>query len=1549
MKSTGITPLLVSESDVLEAWLERCIQEARPYPFAPLRVVSTVGEVGDPDHVQPALAFIDLLDSEGQLAERLSQMRALLAPLPLIALVTSHEQGSEALSLGAHDYLVPDETDGALLSRVVRYLFDSQPEPAETESAGSERFQTYLENAPDIIYIFDLTANRIIYANRDHLFGYSAGELRQPGSLLSLVYEGDQAAVNQHFEQLKRASTADVFVYEYRLQHKNGSREWVQSRETVLRVNDQGVPTQILVSLSVITHRREREAAVRRYAERLQILHEIDQAIVSARSPQAIAQAALRRISRLIPSHRASVTIFDWNEETFSVLAEVPEGATGSNDTSPLPLSWFWATGTLRQGETYRADNIHALGEEEQTPMIEWLGNQGVHSIVSVPLLAQRQLIGALNFGARKGDHFTAEDIVVMREVAHVLAIAIGQARLYEQVHYHARKLEQRARRLLLVNDISLAVNRPIELEAVLEAATRGLGTVIDVRQVGVALLNETRDTWTLLSSYAPRTGRAWQEVSLPVRNKEAIQQLWQSDSVVFVRNMQDNPSFEGLERILQSRDIHNLALLPLQVREEVIGVIGCDLGMGARPISREETELIQTIANLLAIKVEQIRLLEAERQARAEAENHAANLRLRERHLTLLNAITRATTGLEPQEMLQTVIDRLSELSAADGCYITLWDSERNAPRPAVAGGSGSGHYELFEAACGDPSLTRVALEQGRPVTASDAALDLPAAPDSVLAVPLAVGKEKLGALIICFDGSYSFSEAEVNLYEQVAGQIAVALSAARLFEETRRQLEELRVLHALATAGAEARDEDWLIERATMLMEQAFFADNFGVLLYDEAQDILCTHHSYRSGRYEKRQVHIPLSRGICGYVAKTGKAVRLGDVSEEPRYVAADPLTRSELCVPLRSGNRLLGVVNAESEALNAFSASHERLLLTFAHQLATALEKLRLLQAERQRRREAEAVSEVLRALNATPNVREALSGVATALGSITGSERVTLALINDDRDAFSVLTQEGDNVHPQPQLWYPLESTPASQDILSGQVHLTPDLSTERDGTVEKLLYQAGQRSRMNLPLRVDDVVIGALNLTWSEKEGYDEAQLPLLSQIASAVALAVERSRLFAQTHRRAEELEVLSNLSATLRVADGVSTIVENVLLSSIELFSADMAAIAVPEPDGQGLKIAYNVGVPQVLLSYSYPLDESIFGHVFSSGRPYLTPDVFADPMVHASSRQVWQEADQIPRGAIFAPLRAGAEIIGIVSVFKTTVRSFEEEDLRLLNAMAEIAGNALQRAGLMETLEQRVVERTRELAEANEQLKELDRLKSKFVSDISHELRTPITSLSLYLDLIERGNPEHAERYWGVLRKQTDRLNQLIEDILSLSRLQMGKIDFKLRPVDLNELVHEALTVYEERFEGAGVEVQFQPQQMPPVLAHAEQLFQVIVNLLSNALNYTPEGRVSVSTEVDEAAHSARLTIQDSGVGISEDDLPHIFERFYRGQYASQSNIPGTGLGLTIVREIIHLHNGEIEVESERDVGTTFRVHIPLSPSKSESPAQPLAPSG
>ncbi|HSM59103.1 MAG TPA: GAF domain-containing protein [Candidatus Sulfomarinibacteraceae bacterium] len=1542
MEIKQIFPVCITQRRELISWLDACLEQARPFQFEPLQTFGAVAEANPSSGGDQTILFLDLSRSApDKWEELLSASHASFASSPVVVLAADEESGLAALQQGADDYLLAGQSEGRVLSRVVRYVMALHNRRERRQVQREERFRTFLENSPDIIYIFDLAAESITYFNRQKLLGFTAEELRRPGALTRLIYPEDRRAVRQHWAQLAQASPGDIFTNEHRLRRRNGEWEWVQSRETILNVDADGTPTQILASLSIITHRKKREAAVRRYAERLQILHEIDQAIVSARSPQAIAQAALRRISRLIPSHRASVAVFNWEAESFNVVAELPEGATGSNDNAPLPLSWFWALEELQEGELYRADDLSTLNSTTRTPLTEWLENQGVRSLITLPLLAQRQLVGALSFAASHTGGFSAEDIVVMREVAHVLAIAMAQARLYEQAHYHARKLEQRARRLLLVNDISLAMNRPIELQAVLEEAARGLGAVIDVRQIDIALLNESRDAWTLMSTYLVRRGARVRQLTIPLDDYDALQQLWQGRSYLAVENGHENVDRAPLQAILQEQGVENAILVPLQVSAGVIGLICCDSGPGLRRFSREEIELIQTIANLLSVKLEQIRLLLAERQARAQAEAHATNLRLRERHLTLLNAITRATTGLEPQEMLQAVVNRVGELSGADGCYVAVWDREQQTPVPTAVYGAAAEAYLAHRVPDGETTLTEKALRAGHPVImeaprtrALPLVRDIPNFPSqALLAVPLITGKEKLGALLLAFAGAYDFTEAEVSLYEQAAGQIAVALSAARLFGETRRQLEELRVLHALATAGAEASSEDELLERATELMGQTFFSDNFGVLLYDESRQVLYAHHSYRSGRHEKRAINVPLGEGICGHVARTGRPLRVPDVTEEARYVAADPETRSELCVPLRTGNRLLGVVNTESNQVNAYSAGHERLLLTFAHQLATAMEKLRLLQVERRRRREAETVSDVLHALNATPNVREAFAGVAASLRAITGCYRVSLALPNENRDSFSIFALDTAQRAGQDDR-YPVHSTAAAEDVLSGEAHLTPDLSREREGQFEQMLYEAGQRSRMNLPLRVGDEVIGSLNLTWQEVQGYDEAQLPLLSQIASAVALAVERSRLFAETHRRAEELEVLTNLSAELRVADGAGDIVQILLASSTELFAADLAAIVMPDDDGR-LRLAHQIGVPSALQKGEYRFEDSIFGHVLRSGKPYLTADVLNDPLAHEDARAAWTNAGLRPQAAIYAPLQAGEKMIGSVCLMVTSGRLFEEKDLRLLTAMAEIAGNALQRAGLMETLEQRVAERTRELAEANEQLQELDRLKSKFVSDISHELRTPITSVSLYLDLIERGNEEHSERYWSVLRKQTERLNHLIEDILSLSRLQMGKVELDPRPVDLNALVGELLPVHQNRFDQARLELQFTPAAgLPPVLGEPERLAQVITSLLENASNYTEEGSVRLHTLADEEAGMACLVVADSGVGMNEDDLSHIFERFYRGQYASQSNIPGTGLGLTIVEEIVNLHGGRIEVESEEGEGTTFRVWLPLA---------------
>jgi signal transduction histidine kinase len=216
---------------------------------------------------------------------------------------------------------------------------------------------------------------------------------------------------------------------------------------------------------------------------------------------------------------------------------------------------------------------------------------------------------------------------------------------------------------------------------------------------------------------------------------------------------------------------------------------------------------------------------------------------------------------------------------------------------------------------------------------------------------------------------------------------------------------------------------------------------------------------------------------------------------------------------------------------------------------------------------------------------------------------------------------------------------------------------------------------------------------------------------------------------------------------------------------------------------------------------------------------------------------------------------------------------------------------------------------------------------------VSDVSHELRTPVTNLKLYVELLARGKPEKREQYMQTIMEQANRLAQLVEDILNLSRLELRGASIELGPVELNALVEQVVVAQQPRAEAAGLALSFEPvANLAAVRGERNQLAQVITNLVANAINYTPVGRVRVSTCWDEARRRACLQVEDTGVGIGPADMPHLFERFYRGQQTGQSDIPGNGLGLAITKEIIDLHGGAIEVDSRLGEGSTFRVWLP-----------------
>jgi signal transduction histidine kinase len=236
---------------------------------------------------------------------------------------------------------------------------------------------------------------------------------------------------------------------------------------------------------------------------------------------------------------------------------------------------------------------------------------------------------------------------------------------------------------------------------------------------------------------------------------------------------------------------------------------------------------------------------------------------------------------------------------------------------------------------------------------------------------------------------------------------------------------------------------------------------------------------------------------------------------------------------------------------------------------------------------------------------------------------------------------------------------------------------------------------------------------------------------------------------------------------------------------------------------------------------------------------------------------------------------------------------------------------------------------------LAEQNERLRELDRMKDEFVSLVSHELRTPLTSIRGYLELLtEEGGEltDEQRRFLKVVDRNSQRLLELVGDLLLLAQIDAGKFAIELDEVDLARLVAEAVEACRPLAEARRIDVHVSVSSTPTLIGDRARLAQVLDNLVSNSLKFTPEGgRVDVRLGSEDGR--AVLEVEDTGLGISAEEHARLFERFFRSARATEQAIPGTGLGLTITKAIIDRHEGRISFESEENVGTRVRVELPI----------------
>jgi len=439
-----------------------------------------------------------------------------------------------------------------------------------------------------------------------------------------------------------------------------------------------------------------------------------------------------------------------------------------------------------------------------------------------------------------------------------------------------------------------------------------------------------------------------------------------------------------------------------------------------------------------------------------------------------------------------------------------------------------------------------------------------------------------------------------------------------------------------------------------------------------------------------------------------------------------------------------------------------------------------------------------------------------------------------------------------------------------------------------------------------------------------------------------------ERKQTEEELNRRVKHSRSLQRVAQSLTANLELEDILREVVHAVAEVFEVyDSILVSIVDDDqnlqayaldetSQG-RVVGDLGFPD------QPLDKTATGHVVKTGQPLVRRDL---------PREATFPFDQVSidlgrHSQMFVPLVSGGQVIGTLYVGCNQPNQFGQDEVELLEQIAASLAVAIRNAQLYqaledhnESLEQTIKERTAELEATNEHLLALSHLKDQFVSNVSHELRTPIAGLMLYHSLLKAGPPEKRDHYLAALGRETERLNNIIEDLLRLSRLDREAVEVNPTTVDLNALARQYVADRTPLAQSRGLALSLDTHPTPPTVQADEGLLgQALSVLLTNALNYTPQGGqivVSTGTRQEEGRQWAAISVADTGPGIPPGERQQIFERFFRGRAGRDSRTPGTGLGLAIAAEIIRLHQGRIEVESDGQPGqgATFTLWLPVA---------------
>ncbi|MCB0330543.1 MAG: response regulator [Bdellovibrionales bacterium] len=461
-------------------------------------------------------------------------------------------------------------------------------------------------------------------------------------------------------------------------------------------------------------------------------------------------------------------------------------------------------------------------------------------------------------------------------------------------------------------------------------------------------------------------------------------------------------------------------------------------------------------------------------------------------------------------------------------------------------------------------------------------------------------------------------------------------------------------------------------------------------------------------------------------------------------------------------------------------------------------------------------------------------------------------------------------------------------------------------------------------------------------------EGLSHDAQTKLNALAHHTSVVFERQKLSNTLQHFLDRLQVLNELNQLIASNIGLERLVKSLARESAFRFAADVSLTLLLDDDKKNLIVRGGYGCTPNLVPKKLPTDKGILGQVMRVGG-YLSVENLEQQQDHGLD--FLHELGI--RSVNACCLEVRGEALGAILIGYRRADMMSQNDLTRFEEFAQGAAVAVANAitqsriqSYTERLEELVEQRTADLAIQTSRAEEANQAKSKFLANMSHELRTPLTAIVGYSSVLVDGvfgelNEKQTDALNAIARS-SDHLKTLIDDVLNLARIESGKEEAEPERLNVIELLQQAYKLMIQTADGKGVALDafnFDPKLKGlQLMCDRKHFHQIIINLMSNAVKYTPEGG-KVWIDVEPASDMVRIDISDTGVGISPAQQKKLFERFERGDNSYSKQQVGTGIGLNLTKRLIELNGGRVQVQSEPGKGSTFSLYLPLASDEAE----------